>query len=86
VSTSGGDDPFFFVQAGSSNYAFAASGNHLDSWFDVGSTTHVVNNYAGAVFIAVSSVPEPVTWAMMLAGLFGVGALLRCRTIGPALA
>jgi len=36
------------------------------------------NNTANAFEIAsISSVPEPATWAMMLAGLFGIGAAIR---------
>jgi hypothetical protein len=29
--------------------------------------------------ITVSSIPEPATWGLMLAGLGGLGAALRCR-------
>jgi hypothetical protein len=41
-------------------------------------TLTFTNNTANAFEIAsISSVPEPATWAMMLAGLFGIGAAIR---------
>lgn len=36
--------------------------------------------------LAVASVPEPATWAMMLTGFFGLGAMLRSRRRGAMLA
>jgi hypothetical protein len=31
----------------------------------------------GAFTISIAEVPEPATWAMLIAGLFGIGAVLR---------
>ncbi len=46
-----------------------------------------VSGTPGAYFVAnitgvTAAVPEPATWAMMLAGLFGLGAALRVRRRG----
>jgi hypothetical protein len=40
----------------------------------------------GTVTYTYSPAPEPATWAMMLLGMFGAGALLRRRACGKALA
>jgi hypothetical protein len=34
---------------------------------------------ANSAFIGVASVPEPATWAMLILGFFGLGAMLRRR-------
>jgi hypothetical protein len=33
--------------------------------------------FAGQGAIALGAVPEPASWAMMLLGFFGLGAMLR---------
>ncbi len=42
-------------------------------------TSVTFNDYGQNAFeiASISSVPEPATWAMMLAGLFGIGAAIR---------
>lgn len=49
-----------------------------------GISTPVGDNLEYALF--GSGVPEPATWAMMLVGLFGLGALLRTQRKSGALA
>lgn len=49
-----------------------------------GVSTPVGDNLEYALF--GSGVPEPATWAMMLVGLFGLGALLRAQRRSGALA
>jgi hypothetical protein len=39
-----------------------------------------VRSLSGNVYSAIVSVPEPATWAMMLVGLGGIGALMRRRS------
>jgi hypothetical protein len=43
----------------------------------VTSVTFIDNNPNAFEIASISSVPEPATWAMMLAGLFGIGAAIR---------
>jgi hypothetical protein len=47
----------------------------------------VIADPSTAIFTQVSGgVPEPAAWALMISGLFGVGAMLRRRAAGAALA
>jgi hypothetical protein len=60
-------------------------GDH-DIYFaaDIIKTKDCSNNCTGAVgaFTFSDAVPEPATWAMMITGVFGVGAALRRRRQG----
>ncbi len=61
----------------------------LDADYDTGNGQNVVHhtevpfNFDGIEQVSfdgvLSSVPEPGTWAMMLVGFFGMGAVLRRR-------
>jgi PEP-CTERM motif len=46
----------------------------------------VIENLGGVTFSEVSSVPEPSTWAMMILGFFGVGAMTYRRRKSAMLA
>ena len=54
---------------------------NVDYGFGVVST----NSEAFTIF-DTSAVPEPATWAMMLAGFAGLGAAFRSRRARPAIA
>lgn len=56
---------------------FAATGSSTSIAFSNG--TAVGDNYAGLDDVALTAVPEPATWAMMILGFLGMGATLRQR-------
>jgi hypothetical protein len=49
-------------------------------------SVQVIENLGGVTFSEVSSVPEPSTWAMMILGFFGVGAMTYRRRKSAMLA
>jgi hypothetical protein len=70
---------------------FTATGPSTTISFILKSTTNLGNNdplIDGVVFQQTASVtpgvPEPATWAMMLVGFGGLGAMLRRRRSAPA--
>jgi len=64
------------------------------AWNSVGATGNLYDNQSyvesgslGAFdILGAAAVPEPATWAMMLGGFGGLGALLRRRRAGAAIA
>jgi PEP-CTERM motif len=67
-----------------------APGPGFTTWIEIGSatafssisftdTTDIWDQYFGKVYAAAGAVPEPATWAMMLAGFGMVGGAMRRR-------
>lgn len=54
-----------------------AAGDHV---LVIGGTAGGNASYGGTVNFAVTAVPEPATWAMMIAGIAAVGVTLRRRS------
>lgn len=63
------------------NFQFTATGNTTKLTFK----SDPSEGFYGAVLdsVAVSAVPEPSTWAMLLLGFFGLGGLLRRQRKTP---
>ncbi len=59
-----------------SDFALSA-GEHV---LIIGGTAGGNASYSGTVNFAVTAVPEPATWAMMIAGIAAVGVTLRRRS------
>ncbi|MGH6909562.1 MAG: PEPxxWA-CTERM sorting domain-containing protein [Phenylobacterium sp.] len=59
-------------------------GAHIGVCADAGCTSFVTTGFATNG--GGGPVPEPATWAMMILGFGGVGALLRRRRLQPAIA
>jgi hypothetical protein len=47
------------------------------AFFDVAGTAFTSDVYSNGSTFNVGAVPEPSTWALMLMGVFGLGAVLR---------
>ncbi|MCK6423480.1 MAG: FxDxF family PEP-CTERM protein [Burkholderiaceae bacterium] len=58
------------------SYSFTAAGSTTTLFFAGG---YDANHYVGLDNVSVTAVPEPETYAMMLAGLAAIGALARRR-------
>ena len=61
---------------GNTNYFDLGNGNRVSIWNN--------NGFAGVTFGAGGTVPEPTSWAMMIAGFGLVGAAMRRRAIALA--
>lgn len=57
----------------------------LDGGTGLDIITLAYNASSNAVLYSTGAIPEPATWAMMLTGFFGMGALLRRRRNAAAL-
>jgi hypothetical protein len=71
----------FDIKASSGVFNFAATGPDLKIDWTTSSTndTHVGSLYSAPVPFSGNSVPEPASWALMILGFGGVGAVLRSR-------
>jgi hypothetical protein len=75
VGTDSSPGSFSFGSLLSGNYRLEVAGNvSLD-----GGWHNAPVAYGGSMLTVASAVPEPETYAMMLVGLFGVGAVVRRR-------
>ena len=73
----GGGTGYLFFQAG----ALGAPGTYSDSGFPV--ATPGAGNFGDAqLTVAVTGVPEPTTWALLILGFVGIGVLSRRRKNG----
>lgn len=61
---------------GNTNYFNIGNGNNVSIWNN--------NGFAGVTFGAGGTVPEPASWAMMIAGFGLVGAAMRRRAVALA--
>lgn len=66
---------FGFGSLAAGNYTLAVAGQVSRD----GGFTNAPVFYTGSMATVAAAVPEPETYAMMLAGLFGVGAVVRRR-------
>lgn len=75
VPEKGGAGGGFFSGGGGGGGAFAGGDNGLD--FELGRPMARLPSPNGVLGIAVTAVPEPATWSMMILGFGAAGALLR---------
>ncbi len=90
--------PLGVTLGGANNVGFDISGGTGAAFFNVGSTLYSLNLTTGAatsigalgagslVGISAGAVPEPASWAMMIAGFGLVGASMRRRAVNAVAA
>jgi hypothetical protein len=73
------------IQAGTDDFFVSilhpASDNPMLTWLSYSTSKGATGNaYSGKIsVVSPTAVPEPATWAMLLFGMFGAGAVLRRR-------